>query len=708
MYKTFIVIKKPVQLSLSLISFTKMSNAFLEKNGEDIKKENDATSDKVFSASVLNNDGIHQGNEFDTSYYNTEREGDFDLLQVGEFLPITEQEKHSLPYKIKSGHLPWYVYLMLLVEFAERASYYCCNDRLSNLVELPMPTNSTWGNVVKVNGVKPADANAGALDLGLSKANSITNFLSFAAYCFPLITSVICDLYCKKLTMLFAGCIIGIISHVILMIAVIPEVLAKPQTSYGLLYLGVLILAWSSACIKPMLLPLLLSQYEHETDVVTRDSKNELVILDRDLTLRRQTQWFYFSVNLGAFISLGAGYLARNKGYFFAFLLPLLVFACIPAILIALKPKIKDPAPIGRSVLQDFARIMKVALEGKWWQRVKNGTFWEYPKPSNLEITQNGRNCWIRSKPESGLYAERTVTDIQLTLNSSRMFLYWVIFYINDLGLSSLINNLSAAMESNGVPNDVINNFNPLAIIVFTPILDYLIYPFLTRIRMNPNITIRIFIGFMLAAGAMAGGAILQKMVYTQSPCGDYASTCDTQAPISLWETCVIYGLTGISETFAMVGGYQIAFITSPSNMRSFVMAIFLFQTALSSIINIIISPALVDPNLVKVFAALAGVGAAFAFWWLFNYWNLANDLEIIVADLAEYEKNLAALEQEQEDDDLLEKAKNNDSDAVELIGRKDLELNPIGSTRTTRTHASNAGAISPVVSAMETAAFKK
>ena len=664
-----------------------------ELNVQDIKT---ASFDNVTTSEFSKDLVIEKSNVFSAT------NSDIENVQQDEFIPITEEEKLVLPYKIKSGKLPWYIYLMLLVEFAERASYYCCNDRLSNLVELPMPTNSKWGNVVKVNGVRPKDANAGALNKGLSKTNSITNFLSFAAYCFPLITSVVCDIYCKKMTMLFIGCFIGIIAHVILMIAVIPGVLAKPDTSYGLLYLGVLTLAWCSACIKPILLPLLLSQYKHETDVVTRDAKDEIIILDRDLTLRRQTQWFYFAVNIGGFVSLGAGYLARDKGYFYAFLLPLLIFAIIPFILIALKPKIKDPEPVGKSVIQDFFKIMKVCLEKGFIQRFRKGTFFEYALPSNLAATQEGRNSWIRSKPQSGIYDERTVTDIKLTLKSSRMFLYWVIYYINDLGLASLINNLSAAMQSNGVPNDVINNFNPLAIIVFTPILDYGIYPFLTKMKINPNVTVRIFIGFMLAAGAMAGGAILQRMVYNKSPCGDFASTCGTQADISLWQTCVIYGLTGISETFAMVGGYQIAFVTSPSNMKSFVMAIFLFQTALSSIINIIISPSLKDPNLVKVFGAIAGIGAAFAFWWLFQYWNLPKDLEVIAAELLEYEHEMAAIQERKDQAELEDKIENGE---IEIIAENDMELNPIVSSRSTKSVNPN---ISPVVSALESAAIKK
>ena len=651
----------------------------------------DIVTNQVDKISHSNSDSYSESSELKLTDF------DFESLQGDEFVAINELDKAHLPYKITSGKLPWYIYLILLIEFAERASYYCCNDRLGNLVELPMPTNSKWGNVVKVNGVRPKDANAGALGLGLSKTNSITNFLSFAAYCFPLVTSFICDLYVKRMTMLFVGCAFGIVAHVILMIAVIPSVLDRPDTSYGLLYLGVLILAWCTACIKPILLPLLLSQYKHDTDVVTRNKKGELVIHDRDLTLRRQTQWFYFAINIGAFISLGAGYLARNKGYFYAFLLPLLIFATIPFILYPLKKKIQDPPPAGNSILQDFFKVIKVALEGNFLARIKKGTFWEYPKPSYLAEHQDGRASWIKSKPEKGIYTERVVTDIKLTLTSTRIFLYWVIFNINDLGLGALTNNLSAAMQSNGVPNDVINNFNPLAIIVFTPILDYGIYPFLTKMKINPNVTVRIFIGFMLAAGAMAGGAILQRMVYNKSPCGDYASTCGTQADISLWQTCVIYGLTGISETFAMVGGYQIAFVTSPSNMKSFVMAIFLFQTALSSIINIIISPSLEDPNLVKVFGAIAGIGAAFAFWWLYQYWNLPRDMEIIVADLLEYEKEMAALEAKQAG----EVTYSDDGYADEKAAAFGVHL--VTSVRSVCTNN-----LSPVVSGMEAVVVKK
>ena len=181
--------------------------------------------------------------------------------------------------------------------------------------------------------------------------------------------------------MLLIGCFFWhCCTHFFLMIAVMPGALANPDTSYGLLYLGVILSAGCTDCIKLAPLPLLISYYENETDIVIRDKKVDLAIHDRDLTLRRQTQWFYFAINIGAFISLGIGYSARDKGYYYTFLLPLLIIAIILFFLIPLKKKIIDPPPAGNSILQAFFKVMKVAFNGNFLAKIKKATFWEYPK----------------------------------------------------------------------------------------------------------------------------------------------------------------------------------------------------------------------------------------------------------------------------------------------------------------------------------------
>lgn len=48
---------------------------------------------------------------------------------------------------------------------------------------------------------------------------------------------------------------------------------------------------------------------------------------------------------------------------------------------------------------------------------------------------------------------------------------------------------MAAAMTLNGTPNDLIQNLNPISIVILIPIFDYIIYPFLRRngIKLQPR-----------------------------------------------------------------------------------------------------------------------------------------------------------------------------------------------------------------------------
>jgi dipeptide/tripeptide permease len=46
-------------------------------------------------------------------------------------------------------------------------------------------------------------------------------------------------------------------------------------------------------------------------------------------------------------------------------------------------------------------------------------------------------------------------------------------------GVGSVSTNQGSALTSNGAPNDLLNNFNPLVIIVFAPFMSHVVYPFL-------------------------------------------------------------------------------------------------------------------------------------------------------------------------------------------------------------------------------------
>ena len=188
--------------------------------------------------------------------------------------------------------------------------------------------------------------------------------------------------------------------------------------------------------------------------------------------------------------------------------------------------------------------------------------------------------------------------------------------YWNDNGIGSSANFLGLMLKGDGVPNDFMSNFNSLGIILFGPILNYGLYPFLRRVKINYGPVARITTGFFLSTLSGIGYTVLCYYAYQQSPCGYYGSSdpkCVDEglvAPISLWWEAVPYTVGGISELFMNVPAYGIAYSRAPVNMRGLVSAINLFNTGIAFIVNTAASPAIADPNLIWDFAGPAILGA--------------------------------------------------------------------------------------------------
>ncbi len=184
-----------------------------------------------------------------------------------------------------------------------------------------------------------------------------------------------------------------------------------------------------------------------------------------------------------------------------------------------------------------------------------------------------------------------------------------------------MTNNLTsqaAVMVLNGVPNDIVSNFDPLFIVILVPIMDQVFYPGLRKAGLNFTPIKRIACGFFVAALAMITACVVQHYIYAMSPCGYQASSCTDAdgnilpAQISVWVQLLPYGLIGLSEILASVTSLEYAFTKAPVNMRSTIQAISLFMNAISSAFAQALVPLSADPLLVwnyGVVAVLAAVG---------------------------------------------------------------------------------------------------
>jgi POT family proton-dependent oligopeptide transporter len=165
--------------------------------------------------------------------------------------------------------------------------------------------------------------------------------------------------------------------------------------------------------------------------------------------------------------------------------------------------------------------------------------------------------------------------------------------------------------------------------------MERLIYPGLRRAKINFTPIKRITFGFFLASLAMVYTTVIQYFIYKKGPCGRFASTCETAAPINVWLQAPSYVIIGLSEIFASITGLEYAFTKAPERMKSVVTSIYLFMSALASAIEFGLVGVSADPYLMWMYA---GVGitsflAGIAFWFTFRSLDAEeDDLNIIGA----------------------------------------------------------------------------
>jgi proton-dependent oligopeptide transporter, POT family len=189
-------------------------------------------------------------------------------------------------------------------------------------------------------------------------------------------------------------------------------------------------------------------------------------------------------------------------------------------------------------------------------------------------------------------------------------------------------------MSTHNIPNDVLSNLDPFALIIFIPIFDMFIYPALRRIGINFTPLKKITAGFFTGAFAMVWAAVVQHYIYKTNPCGNFVSTCmdanqnPIVSPLNVWIQTGSYVLIAFSEILASITGLEYAFTKAPKNMRSLVMAVFLFMSAISSAIGEAFVSLSTDPLLVwnyGVMGVLAFV-SGIIFWFQYRHLDQQED----------------------------------------------------------------------------------
>ncbi|KAA8652671.1 putative MFS peptide transporter [Aspergillus tanneri] len=524
-----------------------------------------------------------------------------------EYPAPTEEEEKSL--RKVAGSLPLVAFSLCFVEFAERASYYGAKTVFSNFIQFPLPEGGNGA------GAPPrgTQKTAGALGMGLQASSGLVLLFAFLAYFIPILGGWWADVYVGRYKAICVGVLICGVSHIIQIIGALPVVLHKGTAhSAPPFIISLLLLALGAGIFKPNIAPVVLDQNRHQKAYTKVLKSGEKVIVDPELTSTRTMLLFYGFVNIGAFFMLATTYSEKYVGFWLSFLLAGIIYFLLPILLALAYKKTHRMPPSGNSDLGKAVRVISTALRRNKFQ-VWRKNFFDAAKPSVLAAHGIQVN-----------WTDKLVDDVRRTLTATEIFFYFPIWVLNDGGIGSVSTNQGASMVTNGVPNDVLNNFNALTIIVAIPLLTYVIYPTITRYGIKFGRISRITAGFILAMISSIISTIVQWRVYETSPCGYYSSTCDDVSPISLWWQIPNSVLGALSECFCNVTAYELAYARSPPSMRGLIMAIFLFMNALSSALGEILIPVTKDPWLLWIWAAPAVALAVqtILFWFRFKHLN--------------------------------------------------------------------------------------
>jgi len=505
-----------------------------------------------------------------------------------------------------ADRLPVSAWLVVIVEFAERWTYYGTTNLYSNYIRAPLPRGSTNGAVL------PADrlvGVAGALGQGQQKSFAIRTFNSFWVYITPFVGGIVADTWLGRYTTIIVFAVICLLGHIILVASAAPSVLAKTDTSLGLLVLSIVIMGLGAGGIKANVSPMIAEQYQGKLRKETLPS-GEVILRDPNVTIQSVYMWFYAAINFGSCGAISAVFLARDNGYWAAYLVPTCLFILVPGVLFFGRKYYVVTPPRG-SILLETCRVISMAMAPAWHlnpirtiKAIRSPDFWAPARPSSYP---DGL------VPASITWDDEFVGEVGRTLNACNVFLFFPIYWLCYSQIDGNLSTVAAGMTLHGTPNDLIQNLNPIAIIILIPVFDYGIYPALRRAGINFTPIKRIYAGFIVAGLAMVYAAVLQHYIYITSPCHDgEPSACTTPdklpnpSPINVWVVSGPYILVGISEIFASITSIEYAFTKAPERMRGVVMAFSQCQNAISSALNFALVAVNVEPKFQWLFASFA------------------------------------------------------------------------------------------------------
>ncbi|KAJ1990059.1 hypothetical protein H4R33_001850 [Dimargaris cristalligena] len=345
------------------------------------------------------------------------------------------------------------------------------------------------------------------------------------------------------------------------------------------------------------------------------------VYIDYHLTVERVFRYFYWAICLGAFIGqIACPLVAQNFSYPLAFLLPTVLFVVAIFTFLSGRHSYINKPPT-EAVLIKALRCVKFALRHRqpgqdhWLDPAKNIL---HPYPGSVS---GGGADWDAE------FVDSLKTAFRACAVFSFYPFFWAIY--GNMGDNFITQALTMKRPA-WFPPDQMNALNNLVLVLIIPLFDAYIYPWMNRrgYRMGP--IFRITIGFFLAFVTFFYITVLQYFIYSTGPYYDFSGAGIPADPhvrqndISIWWQAFPCALMGVADFFASATGLEFAYKQAPAQMKSVVVALYLFTSCIGSLMGLVVAYWSRDPNFIEVFGyqSVIMLVVTIVFYYLFHKWD--------------------------------------------------------------------------------------
>ncbi|XP_066486895.1 solute carrier family 15 member 3 [Tiliqua scincoides] len=354
------------------------------------------------------------------------------------------------------------------------------------------------------------------------------------------------------------------------------------------MYSGLLLLALGISSVKANLTPF---------------GADQVTDRGREAT-RRFFNWFYWSINIGAVISLlVVAFIQQDVDFFIGYTIPAACLALALLVFLLAAPTFVTKRATGSQVSTMFQLAFQRSCCGQALRKRTTKNRAGNPQ-SEVEAAGPGHQPGGPSDEDvSNFQAMMKILPVLLTLIP-----YWMVYFQMQStyylqGLHLFIPNIFenrqlnissfSASTDNGYtfPDAWLLLANVVVLVILVPLKDRIIDPFLAKRKLLPSALKRMALGMFFGLASVIAAGVLEtsRLSYVnnnQTISQRIGKDNYIAASLPIWWQIPQYLLIGVSEIFASIPGLEFAYSEAPKSMQGAIMGFFFFISGIGSLLG--------------------------------------------------------------------------------------------------------------------------